>query len=192
MTAWGGPAGAWLGVRGCSKRASFACVGKVARNPDPGRDVDQNFLEERWCAPVLAQAVERVRATPGFAAAAARAKQAYQTQMVQAAEAVRNFAADHDLDPGEQLTWRTRPEVSKVGQHLCPTCAGQASLLALLLISWGARASSMYLHASEWRSCCKGAVATLSSVLLQWSLSGVSWHEIAGYVEVPLMDCRCT
>ena len=66
---------------------------------------------------VLAQAVEKVRATPGFAAAAERAKQAYQTQTVMAAQAVQNFAATQGLDPGYRLTWRARPDVSQVGQH---------------------------------------------------------------------------
>ena len=74
-----------------------------------------HFTENQWCAPVLAQAVEKVRATPGFAAAAGRAKQAYQAQTAQAAEAVRTYAAACGLNPGDRMMWRHRPDVSQAG-----------------------------------------------------------------------------
>jgi hypothetical protein len=64
--------------------------------------------------PYLAQAVERVRRTPGFAARAARAKAAYQAQAAQAAAAVNALADQHGLAPGQKLAWRHRPNATEV------------------------------------------------------------------------------
>ena len=59
-----------------------------------------------------AQALERIKATPGFAARACAAHEEYQAQGQDAEEAVHAFCEAHGQ--AERLSWRHRPDVKTV------------------------------------------------------------------------------
>ena len=59
-----------------------------------------------------AQALERIKATPGFAARACAAHEEYQAQAQDAEEAVHAFCEAHGQ--AERLSWRHRPDLQTV------------------------------------------------------------------------------
>lgn len=63
------------------------------------------------------QAIHKAQESPDFLDKAAAAEDAYREQTEEAAEAVAEFAEQHDLAPHQRLTWRHRPNVPKVTYH---------------------------------------------------------------------------
>ena len=58
------------------------------------------------------QALERIKATPGFAARACAAHEEYRAQVQDAEEAVHAFCEAHGQ--AERLSWRHRPDLQTV------------------------------------------------------------------------------
>ncbi|KAK9905956.1 hypothetical protein WJX75_009484 [Coccomyxa subellipsoidea] len=65
---------------------------------------------------VVYKAIHKAQESPDFLAKAAAAEDAYREQTEEAAEAIAEFAEQHDLAPHQRLTWRHRPNVPKVAR----------------------------------------------------------------------------
>ncbi len=63
---------------------------------------------------LMAQAVRRIQATPGFTGKAAEAAAAYHKQRQQAATAVELVRRRYAVPAGQALSWMKRPDVQKV------------------------------------------------------------------------------
>ena len=68
-----------------------------------------------------AQALGRIRATPGFADRACAAHEEYQAQVRDAQEAVHAFCEAHGQ--AERLSWRHRPDLQTVSVSTLRSCS---------------------------------------------------------------------